>query len=169
MNRLIFSVLLLIFLLVPASAAEEDDPASTAEPVPTETVSADATEDDKNIIVNVNLPAASTADTAADDVPDTSAEEDTAEPGYTPYTLYALDAPAESADTPALQEALEALFGTYTPRTQTVTEYLSDGSSVTYTQVVPGIAGLDWSWIASVGLFALVLYALLRMVGGLLK
>lgn len=76
------------------------------------------------------------------------------------------EAPAPSSP---LSEAVTALFGTYTPRTQTVTQHLEDGSVVTYQEVIPGLAGLDWSWLASVGLFALVLFSLLRMIGGFLK
>ena len=64
---------------------------------------------------------------------------------------------------------LVELFGEYTPRTQTVTEYHSDGSEVTYEQIVPGLAGLDWLWIASVGVFSLFMFCVLRALGGCLK
>lgn len=84
-----------------------------------------------------------------------------------PYTVSELD-DAPSSGSP-LSEAVTALFGTYTPRTQTVTQHLEDGSVITYQEVIPGLAGLDWSWLASVFLFALVLFSLLRMIGGLLK
>lgn len=64
---------------------------------------------------------------------------------------------------------LKALFGTYTPKTYNVTTYLSDGTAVHSTEIVSGLAGLDYEWITSVALFSLVLYGLLRMIGGLLK
>lgn len=64
---------------------------------------------------------------------------------------------------------LVELFGEYTPRTQTVTEYHSDGSEITYEQIVPGLAGLDWLWIASVGVFSLFMFCVLRALGGCLK
>lgn len=97
-----------------------------------------------------------------------------AAPAETPivvsYSVSSLDhQSAHGEDEPSLSGTISALFGVYTPRTQTVIEYLPDGSSVTSTQAVPGLAGLDWPWLASVGLFALVLYCLLRMIGGLLK
>lgn len=80
---------------------------------------------------------------------------------------------SELNDPPAprspLSETVTALFGTYTPRTQTVTQHLEDGSVITYQEVIPGLAGLDWPWLVSVGLFALVLFSLLRLIGGLLK
>lgn len=83
------------------------------------------------------------------------------------YSVSALDE-APNPNSP-LSEAVTALFGTYTPRTQTVTQHLEDGSVITYQEVIHGLAGLDWPWLVSVGLFALVLFSLLRMIGGLLK
>lgn len=69
----------------------------------------------------------------------------------------------------SLKAAMLEVFGPYEPTTQTVTEYLSDGSTVSYTEIVPGLAGLDWEWIATVGLVALVLFCILKMIGGVLK
>lgn len=69
----------------------------------------------------------------------------------------------------ALSDSLVALFGPYEPQMETVTEVLSDGSSVTYERVIPDVAGLDYEWIASVGLFALILFCFFRIVGGALK
>ena len=88
-------------------------------------------------------------------------------PEYVPYAATALDETPE-ANT-ALVDAVKDLFGDYQPRTQTVTEHLTDGSTVTYQQVIPGLAGLDWPWLVGVGLFALFLYGLLRLLGGLIK
>lgn len=67
------------------------------------------------------------------------------------------------------QDALLALFGPYTPRMQTVTTYYNGEVISTEEQVVPGIAGLDFEWLVSVGLFALMLWCLFRILGGLLK
>lgn len=64
---------------------------------------------------------------------------------------------------------MEALFGPYTPRTQTVTEYLSDGSVVESQQIVPGLAGLDYAWLTAVSLFGMVSFCVLKLLGGLLK
>ena len=72
------------------------------------------------------------------------------------------------ADTP-LVSAVIALFGRYHPRTHVVTTYLSDGTTVQTAEVLPGLAGLDYVWIASVVLFALVLYCVFRMIGGLFR
>lgn len=66
-------------------------------------------------------------------------------------------------------EALESIFGEYQPHTYSVTTYLPDGSSVTSTEVVPGVAGMDWAWISAVGLFALFLFCLMKLIGGAVK
>lgn len=69
----------------------------------------------------------------------------------------------------SLRVAVEALFGPYTPRTHIVTTILSDGSVLETAEVLPGLAGLDYTWLASVLLFALALYCIFRMIGGLLR
>lgn len=86
-----------------------------------------------------------------------------------PYSVTTLDETASMAPSDSIPGVLTALFGEYTPRTQTVTQVLSDGSEVTYQQCVPGLAGLDWNWLASVGIFAMGLYCVFRAIGGCLK
>lgn len=150
---------LAVLLPLPALAAEEDSVQ------PQETLTVEAESDDKNIVVNVTLPAMLPAPTPElTEVPKISVVND---PEYMPYSTFSLDdSPAPSS---TLSETVTALFGAYTPRTQTVTQQLSDGSVVTYQEIIPGLAGLDWPWLVSVGLFALFLYGLLRIVGGLVK
>ena len=64
---------------------------------------------------------------------------------------------------------VSALFGTYEPKTYVV-DTIIDGVLVdSDTQYVPGLAGLDYEWIACVVLFSIVLFCFLRMVGGILK
>lgn len=72
----------------------------------------------------------------------------------------------ERAGFPAI---INDLFGVYTPRTQSVCTYLPDGTIVTSTEIVPGVAGLDYSWISGVLLFALVLFGFLRFLGVIFK
>lgn len=69
----------------------------------------------------------------------------------------------------SIPAVLIALFGEYTPRTQTVTQILSDGSELTYDEYVPGLAGLDWHWLSSVGLFGMGLFCVFRVIGGCIK
>ena len=69
----------------------------------------------------------------------------------------------------AFVSALESIFGEYQPKTYSVTTYLPNGSTVTSVEVVPGLAGLDYAWISGVGLFALFLFCLLKLIGGVVK
>lgn len=77
--------------------------------------------------------------------------------------------PYAEPETPALVDTIRSLFGPYTPRTQTVTTFY-DGQPISIDeQVIPGLAGLDYEWIAGVVLFALIVYCLFRILGGVLK
>lgn len=69
----------------------------------------------------------------------------------------------------SLISVLEQIFGEYQPRTYSVTTYLSDGTAVSSVEYVPGLAGLDWAWISGVAIFALALYCIFRMIGGLFR
>lgn len=59
-----------------------------------------------------------------------------------------------------MKELIITLFGEYVPLMSTVGDI---------PQYVIGIAGLDFAWIAGVFLFSVVLYCLLRMIGGIFK
>lgn len=61
------------------------------------------------------------------------------------------------------------LFGQYQPLTQSVSHFLPDGTKTLTTEYVDGLAGVDWTYIASVALFALVLYCVFRIIGGIFK
>lgn len=149
-----------------------------SEAILTETVDAPA---DKPITINVNVPAsvpesAETPPPVAYNIPELS--EETPVPVILPYKVYSLDDPASgmaellTSDGEAavqLPALLQELFGEYTPRTQTVTEYLADGTSVTYQEYVPGVAGMDIPWLAAVGLFGMVCFCILKLIGGFIK
>lgn len=168
MNRLLLVCLLLVSLTLPTYAVEPVDP-EDEEPAATELPVAEVAQDDRNVIVNVILPAdASAAD--PEELPADIQLPADSEPAPSVFTVYALNERSDApSDEPALHAAVVQLFGEYSPRTQTVTQYLDDGSSVSYTQMVSGVAGLDWEWISEVSLFALVLFSVLRLIGGLLK
>ena len=156
----VFVLLLCVVSFPSALAVDGDMDVMDADIIPgtsTETFTTDT--DSGNITVNVTVP-------SADSVPASPELSSEVSPAYATRTLDDAAAPADSETMPGL---VTALFGSYTPRTQTVTEYLPDGSNVTYTEVVPGLAGLDWPWIASVALFAMSLYCVFRMIGGLFK
>ena len=117
----------------------------------------------------------------------------TATPEPTPFTESPLLSPADSEATapaveviaftttlgetappnpdaePTFLSAVTSLLGSYTPRTQTVTAYLSDGSTVTYDEYVQGVAGVDFEWLSGAVLFTMFLSSVLMMFGGLMK
>lgn len=68
-----------------------------------------------------------------------------------------------------MKELITALFGVYTPVLTDEVTLAADGTSFTVQVVAAGLAGVDWSWLAGVFLFAVVLYCALRIVGGLAK
>ena len=65
------------------------------------------------------------------------------------------------------------IFGEYIPLSQTVLRtYTSADGTISTTEiqeVISGIAGVNFEWIAGVLLFALCLYSLFRLLGVLLK
>lgn len=147
-------------------------PAHAAEPLPEETeetVTLETETDDKNIIVNVTVQAPAAVETTPEPTPEVTIEpvEETEEVRAV-ATFRVVNDSAQREEDSFAQTILD-LFGEYSPRTQTVTEIMSDGSTVTRQEIVPGLAGLDWVWIVEVLLFALVLWRLLCMVGGLFK
>lgn len=80
-----------------------------------------------------------------------------------------IDVNDDTAVRSQLAAVMIEIFGEYSPRTQTVTTYLSDGTAVQSVEVVPGLAGLDWVWVSTVGLFAMFLFCLMRLLGGAVK
>lgn len=68
-----------------------------------------------------------------------------------------------------LGSIVESLLGTYSPKTYLVTTYMPDGSYVESHEIVPGLAGLDYEWIAGAVLFTLALYCIFRMIGGIFR
>lgn len=73
-----------------------------------------------------------------------------------------------------MKDLIVSLFGVYEPvMTQTpviVTDVESALSTVDLIDTVaPGLAGVDWPWIASAALFGIVLWSFFRLVGVLLN
>lgn len=80
------------------------------------------------------------------------------------YTTVPVEGPRDG-----LAGLVSSIFGVYTPRTYQ-TDTVVDGVVVdSVEQYVPGLAGLDYEWLAGVVLFAIMLFCFLKMVGGLLK
>lgn len=72
----------------------------------------------------------------------------------------------EQPNREGLAGVVASIFGDYTPRTYTTSTYIN-GEVVTGMEVVPGLAGLDWHWIAGVALFAIMLFCFFKLLGGI--
>ena len=85
-------------------------------------------------------------------------------------TVDILGLPASfSLDDLTMRSALVAIFGEYTPKTQTVSTYYDGQLLDTSTEYVPGPAGMDMEWIAGVIVFTVLLYCLMKLLGGVFK
>lgn len=138
---LLACVAVILSLSVPVFATGETDPETLLEPIPEETTPVDY---DPPVVYVEKEEVTSFVDIILDDA----------------------DHEWSAESIPAF---MVEMFGEYTPRTQTVTEYHSDGTEITYSQIVPGLAGLDWTWLSSVGVFSMFMYCALRALGGCLK
>lgn len=74
-----------------------------------------------------------------------------------------------SLDDLTMRSALVAIFGEYTPKTQSVSTYYDGQLLDTSTEYVPGLAGMDMEWIAGVVVFTVLLYCLMKLLGGVFK
>lgn len=91
-------------------------------------------------------------------------------PSYAVMSLNEEDpSPLSDPEDRSMKDVVVMVLGEYSPKTQTVTQYLSDGSSDSYVEIVPGVAGMDWEWIGGAALFALVLFSFFKFVGVLLR
>lgn len=72
-------------------------------------------------------------------------------------------------DLPTIRSVLVSIFGEYQPKTQTVSTYYDGQLMESSTEYVPGIAGMDMEWIAGVAVFTVLLYCLMKLLGGMVK
>ena len=85
-------------------------------------------------------------------------------------TVDILDLPVSfNLDDLTMRSALTAIFGEYTPKTQTVSTYYDGQLLDTSTEYVPGVAGMDMEWIAGVVVFTVLLYCFMKLLGGVFK
>lgn len=149
------------------SAAPETDPVEDPDPVVSEEVP-DDTETSGEEELPVDDPgsdgdSSGSDDTGTSDVP--VVQVDTSGSAPTVYNIVETEAVSRSP----LLDAITSLFGEYQPRTYIVTTYLEDGTAVESAEIVPGLAGLDYNWLAGVTVFMLSLFCIFRMIGGLSK
>lgn len=168
LTYLVLTVMLCTVLPVSALAEEVTEPTSTEPPAAVDPVEVVTETTDQGVAVNVYLPATTPENPVAVD-PESVDDSGVA----STYAMRQLDEtgadPVEDPEQQTMKDVVVMVLGDYSPRTQTVTQYLSDGTAQTSTEIVPGVAGMDWEWISGAGLFGLVLYAFLKFVGVLLK
>lgn len=86
--------------------------------------------------------------------------------GVVSASLPVSDLDPEAEEREGLAGVVSGILGIYSPRTYTTTTYI-DGQTVTATEIVPGLAGLDWPWLAGAVLFAIMLFCLFKLLGGI--
>lgn len=69
----------------------------------------------------------------------------------------------------SLLALVNRVFGEYQPRTQTVTETMTDGTVVTYSEPIGGLSGLDFYWLGGVLVFSIVLISFFKFLGGIFR
>jgi len=157
------------------SAPDTDAPSDTGSPDDAQDGSQDASEDFAGEGGGSNLPSSSfdTFTVSGADVTVNVEKHDTLSVASVspdtpdgPVSFYS--SPGDTA-TPTLAETIRSLFGSYTPCTQTVTTYYDGQPISTEEQIVPGVAGLDFEWLAGVGMFAMITFCLFRLLGGVLR
>lgn len=177
MKRLLVLLLTLLLLTVPAMADElpEDmtEPPATEEKTDPVTVDT-ATTEENGVVVNVTIAQPETpVEPAGGNLE--AAESVSAEdaPLVRTFSVSSPDVMAamESLDgSAAMVDVVTAVLGEYQRQTYTVQQLDSEGNVLsTSTEYVPGLAGLDYPWIAGAALFALVLAGLFRLIGGLMR
>lgn len=101
--------------------------------------------------------------------------EDTSEIAGNTGTAYVADLRPQDSPVQAisgLKALVASIFGEYTPITTTsvITQTVgNDTYQYLVETVAPGSAGVDYEWLAGVLLFAILLYCLMRLLGGILK
>ena len=189
MRRFLFlSMALALLLSIPALAVEEEPAAPAEEPAITEEPAAEEpaaeepvtvdtiTTEEEGVTVNVTIQQPETAaseETAPEDLVEDEAV--TLEDGQS-YRTFSITSPdvletAQSGDgTSVMADVVVQVLGEYQRKTQTVQELDSSGNVIaTSTEYVPGLAGLDYHWIAGAILFTVFLSGIFKLLGGLMR
>lgn len=75
---------------------------------------------------------------------------------------------AVSPSAGSLKELILSVFGDYEPRTQTI-ETTQGDQVTTQVEIIPGVAGVDWPWLAGVLVFSIAFYGFFRILGVLIR
>ena len=148
-RALLFACVLCLLLITPVYATEESE-------APADVPNAETPAEDD---------AASSSETVSPVI-----EMDTS---YRTFSVSSLDDVASAppdGDSSTMDQVVVKVLGEYQRQTMTVQEMDTEGNVLaTSTQYVPGLAGLDWEWIAGALLFGLMILCVMRTIGGLLK
>ena len=114
-----------------------------------------------------DLPAAADPDT-----PDLTADSGNSEAAPVWYIDDLRPTDISSEVLAGLKSVVTSIFGEYTPVTTTsvISETVgSDTHQYLVETVAPGAAGVDYEWIAGVVLFGILLFCLMKLLGGIVK
>lgn len=165
---------------VPSAPDAVDEPASDDDPSADEqsSVSDPVDLEDSSATEDESLPS-DTEPVVSDEVLDNPGETVVGDEGSETHTYSVLYANANTdvSDTDStiisgLKSVIISIFGEYEPvmTTGTVTETVGDVTTTTlYDTVAAGAAGVDYEWLAGVFLFGILLFCLMKLLGGILK
>ena len=88
------------------------------------------------------------------------------------YSIADLRPASDPSVLSGLKALISSIFGEYTPTTTTavITETVGENVNQYLVEtVVPGAAGVDYAWLAGVFLFGILLFCLMKLLGGVLK
>lgn len=193
----LLALLLVALLAAPAYAEEPAEPDAspdivTEDPAPEEPVEelpsmaetpvqspvvADAKKDEEGVTVNVTIAQSETPAAVEETVEENSPpfEEDIPEepPAVRVFSVLSPDAPEAApsgAAPPVMADVVVSVLGEYQRRTYTVQQVDTDGNVIaTSTEYVPGLAGLDYPWIAGAVFFTVFLLGIFKLLGGLMR
>jgi len=155
----------------PVELIGEEIPAD--DPVSVETM----TTEEEGVTVNVTIeqPAAAAAAPEDDEAAlvedgEIAADDPASVRTFSVTSLDVLEDP-QSGDVPQVMvDVIESVLGEYQRMTYTVTVVDSDGTVVgTSTEYVPGLAGLDYCWLAGAALFLVFFTGCFKLLGGLIR
>lgn len=68
-----------------------------------------------------------------------------------------------------MRDLIISIFGEYSPVTYEVFEYDPEGTLRKLCDCIPdGFAGVDWTYVLGVVAFLVVLYSIMRIIGGII-
>ena len=88
------------------------------------------------------------------------------------YSIAGLRLASDPSVLSGLKALISSIFGEYTPITTTavITETVGENVNQYLVETVaPGAAGVDYEWLAGVFLFGILLFCLMKLLGGVLK